>query len=62
MKLYRGKLMKELKKLYTEEQIDEFSWYTDEDTVGHYAFRFIDHQGELKFLRFHKVRGEVTLS
>jgi hypothetical protein len=58
---YSKKLLNKLKKHYTNEQIDDFEWYTDIESDNSYALDFIDHNRQRKNIIVTKRTGTISV-
>lgn len=54
-------LEKKLQQYYTQDEIDQFAWYPDEDGDYYYRFVFHDHLEHKKRLILDKEHGSVSL-
>lgn len=59
---YQKKLVTYLAKLYTQDQIDEFSWYPDQEDSSTYKMDFVDHTYHRKTITFEKSTGEISMA
>ena len=57
---YNKKLVKELKKYYSEGEMDEFAWWPDVDSSSYYALVFKDHKGRKRQIQIGKENKKVA--
>jgi hypothetical protein len=58
---HEKKVIKEVYKHYTQEQIDDFGWYPDKDNDQTYCLDFVDHTHQRKNLVLDKETGNICL-
>lgn len=58
---YNKLLQEKLSTYYKPDEINEFKWFSDEETVETYSFVFIDHKGNKKMLTYHKRSKHYSL-
>lgn len=59
---YQKKLITHLTKQYTQDQIDEFSWYPDKEDSSSYKLDFVDHNYHRNTLTLDKTTGQIRMA